>query len=264
MFSKEILKECSLKTGNRLDYVERELKRCPSGRLFSEKHRGKEFLVQETYENGGRKRRLLTKFPDVAQGLIRKEFLLMERDVLRKNLDAVGAALKEIEDVDYSNLIKYFRNDFELITDDMIACAMSDPEALSWATQEYHKSNFMPEEKRHATRMGFKVRSKSELTISEMLYEYKLPTRYEQVIVINGVEYAPDFTIRRADGKIFYWEHEGLMNKASYRERQARKHLDYESVGIVPWRNLIVTYDNEYGDLDARIIESEIRNKLLL
>lgn len=37
----------------------------------------------------------------------------------------------------------------------------------------------------------------------------------------------------------------------------------YESVDIVPWKNLIVTYDNENGTIDLGIIESEIRNKLL-
>ena len=37
----------------------------------------------------------------------------------------------------------------------------------------------------------------------------------------------------------------------------------YESVGIVPWKNLIVTYDNERGTIDIPVLESEIRNKLL-
>ncbi|MCQ4635662.1 hypothetical protein NE619_02885 [Anaerovorax odorimutans] len=37
----------------------------------------------------------------------------------------------------------------------------------------------------------------------------------------------------------------------------------YEKAGIVPWKNLIVTYDDENGNLDARIIEAEIINKLL-
>ena len=37
----------------------------------------------------------------------------------------------------------------------------------------------------------------------------------------------------------------------------------YERAGIVPWKNLIVTYDDEYGGIDTRIIEAEIRNKLL-
>ena len=42
----------------------------------------------------------------------------------------------------------------------------------------------------------------------------------------------------------------------------------YESAGIVPWKNLIVTYDmfegnNEVGFFDSRIIDTEIRTKLM-
>lgn len=37
----------------------------------------------------------------------------------------------------------------------------------------------------------------------------------------------------------------------------------YERAGIVPWKNLIVTYDDETGNLDLRMIEAEIRNRLL-
>jgi len=37
----------------------------------------------------------------------------------------------------------------------------------------------------------------------------------------------------------------------------------YERMGIVPWKNLIVTYDTEDGGLSSAVIEAEIRNKLL-
>lgn len=37
----------------------------------------------------------------------------------------------------------------------------------------------------------------------------------------------------------------------------------YEAGGIVPWKNLIVTYDNEEGHMDTRLIDAEIINKLM-
>lgn len=37
----------------------------------------------------------------------------------------------------------------------------------------------------------------------------------------------------------------------------------YEKAGIVPWDNLIVTYDGADGNLNLAIVESEIKNKLL-
>ena len=35
-------------------------------------------------------------------------------------------------------------------------------------------------------------------------------------------------------------------------------------LGFRPWDNMIVTYDTSDGNVDLRIIESEIRNKLLI
>ena len=129
---------------------------------------------------------------------------------------------------------------------------------------DYEQFTYRPEEKRHITSRGLKVRSKSELLIIEQLYDYLLPTRYEQVIHIDGYNLAPDFTIRRADGKIFYWEHEGLTNETKYLERQIKKSQIYASAGIVPWDNLIVTYDTADGNIDLRIIKATIESRLII
>jgi hypothetical protein len=37
----------------------------------------------------------------------------------------------------------------------------------------------------------------------------------------------------------------------------------YEQMGIVPWNNLIITYDTEDGGLSSGIIDAEIHNKLM-
>ena len=37
----------------------------------------------------------------------------------------------------------------------------------------------------------------------------------------------------------------------------------YEKAGIVPWDNLIVTYGDRKANVDMRIVESEIMNKLI-
>ena len=68
----------------------------------------------------------------------------------------------------------------------------------------------------------------------------------------------------RADGKLFIWEHEGLMNQQQYARRQRQKAEIFEMLGFHPWDNMIVTYDTGDGNVDLRIIESEIQNKLLI
>ena len=62
---------------------------------------------------------------------------------------------------------------------------------------------------------------------------YNLPFRYEEILYIEAYSFAPDFKVLGRNG-IMYWEHCGMGN-----------------------------YDQEDGGLDTRIIEAEIRNKLL-
>ena len=57
-------------------------------------------------------------------------------------------------------------------------------------------------------------------------------------------------------------------NDKEYIRRHKWKMSMYESIGIVPWKNLIVTYDmmqdnNEVGLFDSRIIDTEIVTKLM-
>ena len=37
----------------------------------------------------------------------------------------------------------------------------------------------------------------------------------------------------------------------------------YAEAGIVPWKNLIITYDSEDGILDLEAVEAEIKNKVM-
>lgn len=86
---------------------------------------------------------------------------------------------------------------------------------------------------------------------------------YVQVITINGYDLVPDFALLSIRNEIFYWEHCGLTGNKEYMRHHKWKLEQYETAGIVPWKNLIITYDDEQGNIDLRIIESEIRNKLL-
>ena len=84
---------------------------------------------------------------------------------------------------------------------------------------------------------------------------------------IGKYDFAPDFTILTKEG-IKYWEHCGKVNDKEYIRRHKWKMSMYESIGIVPWKNLIVTYDmmqdnNEVGLFDSRIIDTEIVTKLM-
>ena len=74
--------------------------------------------------------------------------------------------------------------------------------------------------------------------------------------------FAPDVTFRGRNRKLFFWEHAGMMNDSAYRARHKRKMELMEKCGIVPWENLIVTYDiDDY--INIPMIKSIIENDVI-
>lgn len=119
---------------------------------------------------------------------------------------------------------------------------------------------FYEEKMIHKTVRGELVQSKSEVIIANALYYNGLDYEYEPELELEGKIKRPDFKIEDYDmGIVWYWEHCGMMTDLGYRKRWEEKKKFYEKNGIVEGKNLIVTYDDEKGGLDAseiqRIIE---------
>lgn len=96
----------------------------------------------------------------------------------------------------------------------------------------------------HTTLAGHKVRSKSEVIISNLLYTNQIPYRYEAVLPLKEFTAYPDFTILHpVTNKIFYWEHFGMMDNAPYCDTACNKLKTYCYNGIFPSMQLITTYE---------------------
>ena len=54
-----------------------------------------------------------------------------------------------------------------------------------------------------------------------------------------------------------------MTGNESYMRHHRWKLEQYESVGIVPWDNLLVTYNDAEGNFDLQRIEGEIACRLL-
>ena len=89
-----------------------------------------------------------------------------------------------------------------------------------------------------------------------------MASRYDSALQAGNKVIYPDFTIRRTDGKIFYWEHAGRCDLQNYRKEILWKMKEYEKIGIGQWDNLILTFDVGDGMIDLREIESMIQIKL--
>lgn len=84
------------------------------------------------------------------------------------------------------------------------------------------------EGKIHRTLADVMVRSKSEVIISNMLWDREIPFRYETPLFApDGTFYLPDFTITFR-GESFFWEHFGLMDKPAYKAHADVKRAWYD------------------------------------
>ncbi len=120
------------------------------------------------------------------------------------------------------------------------------------------KKKFYEDKLIHRTVRGELVRSKSEVIIANLLDAAGLDYAYEEELKLNdGRTRVPDFTIRKS-GKIFYWEHLGMLQNSDYAEKWKIKKQQYEANNIVEGDNLIVSQDGLDGSLDSEAIKENI------
>ena len=84
----------------------------------------------------------------------------------------------------------------------------------------------------YITKDGNRVRSKSELIISEALQVANIKYTYEQKLYYDktaGKYLLPDFTIHLPDGTDIYWEHVGMLGNEDYDKRWQEKLKIYKS-----------------------------------
>lgn len=168
-----------------------------------------------------------------------------DRLVILYNTEAYH--LRNYSSTAYSDIARRFTNLFE------------KPDIVEY------KLNFYEAGLIHKTARGELVRSKSEVIVADALFNSGIDYAYEKELCLgnDGRKY-PDFTIEDAEsGMVFYWEHCGMMNDASYRKRWEAKRAIYEKHGIVEEKNLIVSYDNEMGGIDSQSIRDKIKKYLL-
>jgi len=84
----------------------------------------------------------------------------------------------------------------------------------------------------HKTESGIWVRSKSEVIIANILYRSNIDFQYEEKLYYTPTQWKePDFTIRH-NGKIWYWEHLGLLGDEQYNENWQEKRQIFKDLGV--------------------------------
>lgn len=111
-------------------------------------------------------------------------------------------------------------------------------------------SLFMQEGLIHLTSDGRAVRSMSELVVAEALISVGQDFSYEKPLRLGGEIRYPDFTIEdEISGRTIYWEHLGMLEKKSYRDKWDKKLAWYIKNGVKP--------ESEGGGPNGMLVTSE-------
>ena len=253
-----------------------ERKGCAGGNLAHCRNNGKTIYYHTFFEDGKYIRSTVGMGSEMIKSLARGEYLSVASKALEHNIGVLEKAEKSLITYDFDYLKEKMQKAYRTLPYEYfigdpfgggrILTVAGTEEAIlrhaEWAKEPYEKSNYKPEGRRWPTSAGYKVRSKSEQHIVEQLVNYGVPHRYEQVIRAGSNVFAPDWTFRDGRFELFYWEHAGMMDDPYYQARHKWKMEQLERAGIVPWRNLIVTYDND-GVINVPLIKSIIEKEVI-
>ena len=152
--------------------------------------------------------------------------------------------------------------------------------AEEWGAMHYRPNMKYAESRTILMPNGLKVRTKSEAGIIGLYRDLALAYHYDEVQNFEELLWkisgmfaselgtsplkSPDFILARADGKLIYHEHIGLINDPDYLADLQTKLKLYYACGIVPWDNLILTFDKPGGGINLQLAEAQIRAKGLI
>lgn len=123
-----------------------------------------------------------------------------------------------------------------------------------WASMPYCANNSFPQQKKHIADGGFAVRSKSEVGIFGLYKKKIYPFHYDELLKFGEYFRSPDFIVMRPDGSLFIHEHLGRMDLEEYKDKFYEKLMIYRMHGFELGKNLLLTFDDEYGNINLQLI----------
>ena len=264
MFYKDELNRMIKELRERRDDLLGELKTLPEGEFMCTEQDGLKRYFQRLPASGNRKKERrygIKRKPEVLNGLVRKEYVTRALRTIDKDIRALEFAAGRYRPSDENTLMEGFVSKHPELAGSIYSSGVNVEE---WKSEYGRIDGYFPDSLIQTAADGTRMRSKNEVYIASRLDHYGLTYRSDCPAGIRGLNRAPDFTIlRKRDGKIIYWEHMGMMDDLEYRIDNKRKLEEYEEAGIVPWDNLIVTYDTIDGGLRADLVEAMIQSWLL-
>ena len=234
--------------------MEKDIDRYPKGTLVISGSKGKpQWYVQRKEKDG-----------TYSRSYIRRENLMQAKKLARKAYDR--AVLRDKKNELYC-LERYLTNCSEVNYRKFLQITSPYRELLvdvDWEKEPYEKNTKYPESLTVPTQKGEMVRSKSEASIADELFSEGIAYRYENKLVLDGVELFPDFTIKsRRNQKLIIWEHFGRIDDPKYVEKTSRKLKLYFNNGYIPGVNLIMTFEDKKHPFAGEAVREVIDRYLI-
>lgn len=241
------------KVGDRLENI-------PLGRLELGKSNG---IVQYILYKDGKRIYLPKKDIKLVKKLAQKTYDERVLRCVNKRLSQIERFLKDYEDNEIENL--YLRENVQ-------RRKLIEPVELTfqqrlnqWLTEPYVGMGFHGDAPVILSNKGLRVRSKSEKIMADYFDSMGIQYKYECPLELKpyGAVY-PDFTfLSSRTGEEIYWEHEGMMDKPEYARTAVQKIELYESNGIFPGENLILTFETSLSSINMNLIK-ELTEKYIM
>ncbi|MBR0522322.1 MAG: hypothetical protein IJJ75_03940 [Firmicutes bacterium] len=262
-----------------LNAVNNELKRMPRGALMiSTNGKARITYFQVRWLSGKRIMKAVGRDLQTMKKLARKAFLLEYRRRLDQTEQELTGSLAAMPDLSFEAVCRALPRHFELLPGEWLcgkheAAALKpvfdgsiapqplmlsyDGDAKEWAESPYRANTKAPENLVHRAAGGFMTRSKSEAAIAAIYLVLGIPFHFDEVFSTWKGQVSPDFTGIRRDGAVIYHEHWGRSDESYIRDNRYKLEL-YMSSGIIPGRNLLLTFDDAAGGIDLSLIRQQI------
>ena len=246
--------------------IEKELSGMPEGRLRINHRRAGPGSTQyyQCIPGGSKNGRYITKSETgLAQALVRKSYLQMLKEQIKIQLVFLNNDIPDLSNIPFIDVFNALSSDRKK----MILPLFEDDETFvrQWQSATYDKLPFEPETPVHMTDRGERVRSKSEKILADRFYAMGIPYFYEKPVKTGrNKQRVPDFTllnIRKRE--VYYWEHFGMMDDKDYVNSNINKINEYARAGIIPGKNLIMTFETKDKVLDTAAVNNIIKAYLL-
>lgn len=234
-------------------------KKEPEGSLCTSKNKSGKVRYYHKYR--GKKNNLVDKFISdklLAQSLAEKSYYRKMQECIEKELHVLKNFEKQYSPDEKYNIYRKLSAERKELIDPLYLPA--EMQAEQWNKEQWNQFEKFREGLKFETDRGDMVRSKSEVIIANMLNQRKdqLSYRYEAELYLEKTNTIihPDFTIlNKTAGKIYYWEHIGMLGDPVYADDFVRKVNSYIVEGILPGEQLILSYETRNVPLNIKIIK---------